>query len=281
LCVEPDNDWQPCGHCTGCQQFQYNTWPDLHIVKKEEGKKNISIEQVRDLMGKLAMSSFANGYKIGIIYGAQDLSLSAANSLLKQLEEPNAKVLIFLLTTSLYDLPLTIVSRSQHLHFQPVATDLIYDYLIKERQLKRSQAQNIAQLSAGRPGLAWQFLDNEADYQQQLTMAKNFALAFANDINWRLQTINELSLGSGQQASDQALTILDVWQNVVRDLLIYSYGENDLVQYQAVAEELQKTASRQPISRLLNASRLLSQAKEYVHANVNAKVALEQAIINI
>ena len=281
LCSEPSPEWQPCGQCSGCQQLQYGSWPDMHIVKREEGKKNISIEQVRDLIQKLGLSSFLNSYKVGIIYEADRLSLSAANALLKQLEEPNAQVLIFLITSSLHDLPLTIVSRSQHLHFQPVAVDLIYDYLVKERHLKRSQAKNIAQLAAGRPNLAWQLLDQPDYYQAQLIIAKNFALSFASDINWRLQTVNDLHLDSGQAGSDQALSILDTWQNVIRDILIYTYGETDLVQHQALAEELQQTAVRQPVSRLLQASRLVTQAKDYVRANVNAKVALEQAIINI
>ena len=54
-------------------------------------KKNISIEQIRDFIRVLNMSSFAGGYKIGVVKHAELLSTEAANALLKTLEEPKEK----------------------------------------------------------------------------------------------------------------------------------------------------------------------------------------------
>jgi len=136
---------------------------DLHILNREPGKKNISIEAVRDFIKMLSLSSFLNSYKIGIIKGAETLSSEAASALLKTLEEPRDKVIIILLTSSVDLLMPTIVSRSQVLYFYPVAFDIIYDYLVKELNLKRGEAKNMAALAAGRPLLAVKFAENEAD----------------------------------------------------------------------------------------------------------------------
>ena len=56
-------------------------------------KKNISIEQVRQLQNKLSLHSFLNTYKVGVITQAHTLSTEAANSLLKTLEEPTPKTI--------------------------------------------------------------------------------------------------------------------------------------------------------------------------------------------
>jgi DNA polymerase III subunit delta' len=132
LCQDrKSTDILPCGLCPSCHSFktgQNNNETnedmlmhgDCHIIKKDDDKKNISIEQVRDFIRVLSMSSFLGNYKIGIIKQADTLSLEAANALLKTLEEPNEKVVIILITPDLETLPETIVSRSQVLNFYPV-----------------------------------------------------------------------------------------------------------------------------------------------------------------
>ena len=124
---------------------------DIHILQLEEGKKNISIEQTRAFIKILSLSSFLNSYKIGIIREAEKLSLEAANSLLKTLEESQPKVVIILTVNDLTALPATLVSRSQILYFHPVSSDLIYDFLVKSEQCDRNLARDLANLAAGRP----------------------------------------------------------------------------------------------------------------------------------
>ena len=73
--------------------------PDIHWLARETNektgklKKNISIEQVRQLQNKLSLHSFLNTYKVGVITQAHTLSTEAANSLLKTLEEPTPKTI--------------------------------------------------------------------------------------------------------------------------------------------------------------------------------------------
>ncbi|MFH1413042.1 MAG: hypothetical protein ABIG10_03400 [bacterium] len=282
LCERLNNEGQPCKKCQTCQQVKLKIWPDIHIINREQGKKNISIEQIREMIKKLSMSSFLDNYKIGIIHEAETLSISAANSLLKLLEEPNQKVLIFLLANNPEDLPLTVVSRSQVLQFRPIQAGLIYDYLVHTHKVKRSIAKNLSQFVAGRPGLALDFLKDQDKLDMHLRTARLLLESMGQDINYRLQGLYELvGNAKGQKAVDNASAVLDSWQNITRDLLMLKYDQADLVQHQALIKELEEKKDKQSLNKLLYLQKQLIQAKQYLAANVNPKLTLEHIIINI
>ena len=73
------------------------THPNFYYISKNEGKKNIDIDQIRNMIAFLNKSSFDNNRKIILIDGAEDLNANSSNALLKSLEESSNKN-IFLLT---------------------------------------------------------------------------------------------------------------------------------------------------------------------------------------
>jgi len=73
------------------------THPNFYYISKNEGKKNIDIDQIRNMIDFLNKSSFDNNRKIILIDGAEDLNANSSNALLKSLEESINKN-IFLLT---------------------------------------------------------------------------------------------------------------------------------------------------------------------------------------
>jgi len=85
--------------------------PDFRLLQPEEDKKTISIDQVRELIGFLNLTSHQSGAKVAVISPAQVMTTAAANCLLKTLEEPTAKSYLILVAESLSRLPATIVSR--------------------------------------------------------------------------------------------------------------------------------------------------------------------------
>ena len=70
--------------------------PNFYYIAKVDGKKNIDIEQIRNMINFLNKSSFNNQKKIILIDGAEDLNASSSNSLLKSLEESNANNIFIL-----------------------------------------------------------------------------------------------------------------------------------------------------------------------------------------
>ncbi|MCX6800521.1 MAG: AAA family ATPase, partial [Candidatus Falkowbacteria bacterium] len=126
LCLQEPQE-VPCDQCLSCLNItrERNNHSDLYYLKREDDKKNISIEQVRDFIHKISLSSFQNGFKIGIIKNAHYLNINGHNALLKTLEEPNKKVVIILTTSNIDQIPNTVLSRSQVLRFRPVDQNLI------------------------------------------------------------------------------------------------------------------------------------------------------------
>lgn len=277
----------PCGKCHSCKRFKAGDanlviHSDLFFLKKREDKKNISIEQIRDFILRLGMSSFANSYKIGIIEGADFLSTEAANALLKTLEEPQKNTVIILLTANLPALPKTIVSRSQVLNFNLVKTELIHDYLAG-RGITRSAAKHFAHLSAGRPVLALKFLDDKDFYNTYLERAKMFLDFFGKDINGRISILGGFlkEKESGQEAVAHISEVLKIWEGVARDLILLELGQNDLIRNDVIRKDLEKINIRNKIGNLLKISSNIKQAENYLQANVNPRLVLEQVAINI
>ena len=261
---------------------------DLHILSKEAGKKNISIEAVRDFIKILSLSSFLNSYKIGIIKNAETLSNEAASALLKTLEEPRDKVIIILLTSSVDLLMPTIVSRSQVLYFYPVSYDTVYNYLTKELNLKRSDAKDVASLAAGRPLLAAKFAENENVYARQIETARVFLSFFKLNIPDRLMALVEFLKGEGALNPDKAAAILEIWQRVTRDLVLMAVNCPDLVQHTALNEELRVTGisfsalnNDETLRYYTKILELLNLLKKYLAANVAPNSVLEQVVYNL
>jgi len=90
---------------------------DLHFLTLEEDKKQIGVDGVRELCRKLDMTSHSGGFKVSVISPAESLNVSAANSLLKTLEEPTQDTLLILVRSRMDTLPATIASRCQRIRF--------------------------------------------------------------------------------------------------------------------------------------------------------------------
>lgn len=266
---------------------------DFYVLACEEGKKNISVESAREFIHSLSMSSFLDSYKIGLVKGAESLSEAAANALLKTIEEPRDKVVIILLTTNLESLPATIISRAQVLNFYPVQTDQIYDYLLEHYGVSRSVAKNLAALSLGRPLRAVKFLESDAWYLKHLSLAGVLLKLLVRPLNERWSLANGIisSRASFAESSEEFLLVLEVWQGVLRDLLMLNSGHEDLIQFAALAEELKITYRSLSNSFkdnhndlnnfLLEKEKLLKKHQDYLQANVSPKNLLDSLIINL
>lgn len=271
-----------CGQCPACAQAAKNIHGDIYYVKKEPAKKNISVEQIRDFIRSLSLSSFLNSYKIGIIKDAENLSEAAVNALLKTLEEPKIKVVVILTVTDFEALPKTILSRSQILRFGAVAAEVIYDDLIKNHGAKRSQARNFSRLSAGRPALALKFFEDKEYYESYKAYVKSFAEFLQPDINRRFSAIEDI-LGKearGQEAVKAAAGVLSVWRNLIRDLMLMKLNLAELVQHQVFIKELEELKDKFDLKKLLNLVGVLRESREYLAANVGPKLALESAAVS-
>ncbi|MCC7412792.1 MAG: DNA polymerase III subunit delta' [Gammaproteobacteria bacterium] len=113
LCALPAAADLPCGECKPCCLFLAGSHPDRLLVEPLEPGKAIRIDQIRDLVGFMALSRQYGRWKIVTLDPADCMNRSAANSLLKVLEEPPAGALFLLVTDRPHGLPATVRSRCQ------------------------------------------------------------------------------------------------------------------------------------------------------------------------
>jgi DNA polymerase-3 subunit delta' len=90
---------------------------DLRIVTPLEEKQNIGIDQIRQLVAEFNLTSYKGKGKVAIIEPANMMTMNAANSLLKTLEEPPGDALLILVADKSGKLPATIFSRCQRIDF--------------------------------------------------------------------------------------------------------------------------------------------------------------------
>ncbi len=281
----------PCGICPSCRIFAEHGFEpdelagrhgDFHYLKKSGDKKNISIEQVRELINKLSLGSFLNSYKVGIIKNAQHLSIEAANALLKTLEEPKRKVVIVLTASDPDLLPATIVSRSVVLKFKPVKMDTIHDHLLKAYKITRSAAKHYAHASLGKPALAVKMVEDK-DFFSRYSLLAGSLLAFAyKSTGERFMAIDELAgRKTGQELADAAREMLGIWQGVTRDLMLIHSGNSDLIQNEFIGKELEKLKNKFSLKKVLALNEAIVRANEYIKTNVNPKLALENAVMEL
>ena len=132
--------------------------PDLLVLERlvEGGKtkKSISVDQARDLPEFFSKSPSQAEYRVAIVDAADDLNINAANALLKILEEPPERGMLFLVAHAPGRLLATIRSRCRRLAF-PVWTEAALADLVRSRtDLDGAEAARIAGMAGGSPGAA-------------------------------------------------------------------------------------------------------------------------------
>ncbi len=157
-------DGAACGHCRGCVLFAAGTHPDMQRVCLEENektkvmRKEIVIEQVRDLGAWFALTPQRGGAQVALIGPASLMNQNASNALLKTLEEPMPGRYLLLLCESPMQLSATIRSRCQRIVLQPPSSQSASDWL-RGRGHAAELAESALAAAHGHPGLAAHWIE--------------------------------------------------------------------------------------------------------------------------
>ena len=169
LCDRPSTEWQGCGECASCKLLQSNTHPDFLMIAPEEDKQQISVDQIRESCAQLALTSYRRGYKVAIVAPAHQMTVAAANSLLKTLEEPAPNTSLILVTSRPGALLATLRSRCQQVAVRAPAEDIGLAWLAKAGKTLSPQLLRFANgaplraltLADGRFDTLWQEVSND------------------------------------------------------------------------------------------------------------------------
>lgn len=154
----PEEVMEACGHCSNCRRLEGGNFPDFHYlfptIHEKKKKKEIIIEDIRTLIGRLSFKSYEGGRKIAIIDNADQMTVQAANAFLKTLEEPPPDTIIILVASNRRKLLPTIISRCQEFRFNRLPVDHMIRFVKERLSLPEEEAMTLAALSKGAPGAA-------------------------------------------------------------------------------------------------------------------------------
>lgn len=133
LCEGNRTGTAACGHCTACEWVTQAAHPDFRVIETESvedsedegqgGRKKtgvrISVDQIRALTDFVNLSSHRSRGKVILIHPAEAMNASAANALLKSLEEPPPATYFLLVSHRWHQLPATIKSRCRQVLLAP------------------------------------------------------------------------------------------------------------------------------------------------------------------
>jgi DNA polymerase-3 subunit delta' len=142
--------------------------PDMRWIAIPEDKKTIGIDQIRALVAELCLTSYEGNGKVAVIEPANVMTVNAANSLLKTLEEPPGDTLLILVADRVGKLPATIFSRCQRIDIGVPSEDKALQWL--DRIQPGAQWRQALRMSGGAPLAALNALD---DLETSSTMGRD------------------------------------------------------------------------------------------------------------
>lgn len=161
LCRQPKPD--ACEVCDSCRRYDAGRHADFHVVTPAQGKRYVTIDQIKALQEAISIKAVEGGYKVFVVDGADNMTPEAANAFLKTLEEPPPRSLLVLTAATLETLPDTIVSRCQIVRFRPLPATLIARLLAEQHNVPADQAAAIAQFAGGSMGRAVALTQGQAE----------------------------------------------------------------------------------------------------------------------
>ena len=177
--------------------------PDCNFVCPEENKTTISIDRIRSLKSFLELTSHQGKGKVGIIHPAESMTYSAANSLLKVLEEPPDETLLILIAESVQKLPETVMSRMQIHNIRKPSVEETVGWLNNEDTEK--DWQEIIALFGSRP-----LLINELGYEFLTAKIKKISTDL-DSLVLKKSKPSEIAANWTKEDLDMMLKILYIW----------------------------------------------------------------------
>ena len=192
-----------CDQCPACLKINSGNHPDVHFLEAQDG--SIKIEQIRGLIDRINLKPFEARIKIFILKDIENLTLEAANCLLKTLEEPSRGSLLLLTTRFLEKNLSTIRSRCQLVWLALTPKDQLARALESGYHVDQIQSHFFAHFSQGSLGRALtlneeKFFDKKNEFIDQFIITRfgvPSALMFDNASYVLGNVITEIALKRG------------------------------------------------------------------------------------
>ena len=191
-----------CGTCNECRSAANGSHPDVEVIATEG--LSIKIDEVRELLTRVAWAPSMGGWRVVVMEDADRLTESAANALLKAIEEPGTRTVWLLCAPTLHDVLPTIRSRCRHLQLRTPSLEAVTNVLINRDHIAPGMADFAARVSQGHIGRAKYLATNESVRSNRKTIMQlplqlgSLAAAFQ-----AAQTLVDLATTEANASSDE------------------------------------------------------------------------------
>lgn len=262
-----------CGQCRSCQLLHSSGHPDLFFLQPEDTGKPIKVDQIRQLNDFMHNTAQQGGYRVVVLSPAEAMNASAANALLKMLEEPGRDTLLILITHQLGQVMPTIKSRCQRLDCHPPAEEVAIDWLMQRLGIESAEALQLLRLVHGAPLAGVWFKE-----QGHQTLRADFMLSLRDILR---QKKTPLEVAEAFMKSDIIL-LLGWLHGVLADItLILATQDSSRVRNRDMEKMLQGVAKHSNAGKLFDlvdrvqSERLSLQRRQ----NPNKQLLLEGVLI--
>jgi len=272
FCTERDGDC--CDQCLECRKVDHQNHPDVHVIRPDGS--SIKIEQIRALQREFAYRTGDGNRKVYIMEQADQMTVQAANSLLKFLEEPLSPVVAILITENGQAMLPTIQSRAQWIPFTPMDPETMLQVLVQEGY-PQSTARCVVHLASG--------LDACREIIQQNWFAeiRNVMLQLGKDC---LNQMNTAMVTAHQQLFKTPLaehldTLMNLFLLWFKDMIHYQVGRTESIIFIDQLESISKYAFTRDAESWVRCMELATDMQKRLRANVNPQLAFEQFLVGV
>jgi len=281
-----------CGVCDTCRKVSRFLHPDVRLIfavpakVSEEDyrqlleeksanplaeltfakKSSISIAQVREIKEEINLGLFEGRWKTVIIRNAEDMTLEAANSLLKVLEEPRENTTLILTSSRPQALLPTVRSRCQRVRFFPLSAGAVKRILAKHLGASEAEAELAASFSQGSVTLASRMLSEDISGERGL------AIEVFGSPKPRAAAARKLASSKDRALFDRVLRFALGWY---RDLLLVRLGERERISNADLLEKLKKQAEESDLREIIKRVAMLERLRSAIELNANPTIAVE------
>ena len=275
-CQNPPGPGDFCDECRACRGFANMAHPDLHIVRREEGDRDIKVDAVRELSRMLALSPYEANYQIALLLDFERASVQAANALLKTLEEPPRNVMLLLTAESAESLPATIASRCEMIRLRPMPVSRLADRLVEAFKVDKERAQLLSRVSGGRPGYALRLNEDAELLAQREEWLGQLTSLLAQGRVERFAYAEKMS-----RDREGLREALQVWLSFWRDLLLRKSEAAAAISNLDREGEISSIAGKLSLEAARDALASIQETIHSLRGNTNARLALENLLLKI
>jgi len=267
---------EPCEECAACLRIDRGEHPDVRRLAPEGKGGQLRVDAVRELVREIQFRPFEGRRRFFILDEADRMNESAANALLKSLEEPPPSSTLILVTAHEGDLLPTVVSRCQKIRFVPLPIEEMAEHLSKSHGLSGAEAALAAAVSGGSMKRA---LEIRAEEIQTLRVE---ALRLLEQLASEMKPSELFPLADAlSRSGDKLEPFLQLMLGLLRDLTAVAAGEREKTVHVDLRPALDSLAPRASLSSWLEAYAQVEQAVRALSVYANKRLTLETMLLEL